>query len=77
MHEKVDERLKKIFGENGYSVNCGEENEQLELDSLQFISIICDIENEFSISVPDEFLSGENIDTYLDILTMTENLLMV
>lgn len=76
MHEKVDERLKEIFEENGYLINYGEENEQLELDSLQFISIICDIENELSVSVPDEFLSGEQINTYLDILKMIENLLM-
>ena len=75
MCRKVDKRLKEIFQKNGYSINCGEENEQLELDSLQFISIMCDIENEFSLSVPDDFLSGKNMDTYSDILTMTEKLL--
>lgn len=75
MYKKTDEQLKQIFRENGYPINKGEEMEQLELDSLQFISIICDIENEFSVAVPDEFLSGENLDVYQDILTMTINLL--
>ena len=70
----MDKRLKTIFKHNGYSVENGEEFAQLQLDSLQFISIMCDIENEFDISIPDEFLSGENLDTYTDIFEMVRKL---
>ena len=74
MYKEQDELMKRIFRENGYIVDSGEEDEQLELDSLQFISIICDIEENFNVSVPDDFLSGEKLNTYNDILQMAVQL---
>jgi acyl carrier protein len=62
--------LKTIFAVNGYQINGKEEDWQLELDSLQFISIICDIENKFDIEIPENFLTGEGLDSYTDILNM-------
>lgn len=68
----MDQRLKTIFGNNGYPIDDGEEDIQLQLDSLQFISIMCDIENEFEVAVPDELLTGEGLDTFRDILNAVQ-----
>ncbi len=72
--KSIDQRIKIIFKHNGYAIEDGEESVQLQLDSLQFISIMCDIENEFDISIPDEVLSGENLGTYTDIFEMVSKL---
>lgn len=74
MVTEQDGKLRTIFAQNGYQVNSGDEDERLELDSLQFISIICDIENVFEITMPDHYLSGEDIDTFTDVLSIVEKL---
>ena len=47
----------------------------LEIDSLQFLSIMCDIESQFDIEIPDEFLVADNLDTYNDVVKMVEDIL--
>lgn len=49
------ERLETILVRYGLSLEQKLENE--ELDSFNFISLIIEIENEFNVSIPDEFLS--------------------
>ena len=68
MNDKIQEKLMNIFKENGYLVDAENEYDQLELDSLQFISILCDIENDFDISIPEEYLSGKDLNTFSDFL---------
>lgn len=74
MNEKIREKLMNIFKENGYLVDAENECVQLELDSLQFISILCDIENDFDISIPDEYLSGNGLNTFWDFLEVVRNI---
>lgn len=74
MNADIKIKLAKIFEQNGYSIFEGSETEQLELDSLQFISILCDIENEFYISIPDNYLSGEGLSTFQDFFELVINL---
>lgn len=50
------EKVREIMKENGIFIFQGEENEELEIDSLRFISIIVQIEEEFGINVADEYL---------------------
>ena len=70
----MEQRLRVIFERNGYPIIEGEENVQLRLDSLQFISIMCDVENEFEVAVPDELLTGKDLDTFNDILEAVREL---
>lgn len=37
----------------------------LKLDSLQFISFICDLEEQFQIEIPEELLYENNIENFL------------
>ena len=44
-------------------------------DSLTYISFIVEIEEEFNISIPDEYLQGDIIETYDDVAEMIQQLL--
>lgn len=60
-NKKIEEMLKQVFLNNGIEISLGEEDEDLELDSLQTIALYVDIENTFEIEIPDEYLSDENL----------------
>ncbi len=60
-NNKIEEMLKQVFLNNGIEISLGEEDEDLELDSLQTIALYVDIENTFEIEIPDEYLSNENL----------------
>lgn len=59
------DRLKKIFLENGIEVSYNLDDELL-FDSLQFISIITDIEDAFNIKINDEDLLYTNFKCFND-----------
>lgn len=67
----IYERLKKVFDNNGvdidnYSIN--------EIESIIYISLIIDIEDEFQIVFEEEFLDVNiirNIDTLIDYIKET------
>ena len=65
----LHEKLKTVFSDNGYVIYDEAVEDQLEIDSLQFLSIMCDIE------IPDEFLVADNLDTYNDVVKMVEDIL--
>ena len=44
-------------------------------DSLTYISFIVEIEEEFNISIPDEYLQADIIETYEDVAEMIQQLL--
>lgn len=52
------EKLAKIFRESGIALNLENPDEALELDSLHYISIICEIENEFDAEISNEVISA-------------------
>lgn len=60
-NKKIEGMLKQVFLNNGIEISLGEEDEDLELDSLQTIALYVDIENTFEIEIPDEYLSNENL----------------
>ena len=57
--------LLNIFIENGVQIFDFEEDKYIELslESIQFISILVEIENHFSIMIPDEYLLFERLPT--------------
>lgn len=66
-------KLIELLKENGVYVDG--EDEALELDSLTYVTVIVDIENEFGISYPEQFMIeeinitlGELEDTILECL---------
>lgn len=76
-NQEIVTQLKTLFENVG--VNIFEEHisqgEQLGIDSLQFVTVICDIENTFKIIVPDEYLSFEKLRTFNDYLDMIKVLI--
>lgn len=44
------------------------------MDSLGFVSLIVEIENEFGISIPDEFLEAGKVVLFSDLVEMIEML---
>lgn len=68
--EAIQMRLIKVFNEAGIFLNSENYHEPLQLDSLHYISIICEIENEFDIEIPDEILSENILSTFQDFLNL-------
>lgn len=71
----MEERLLQIFKENGFDIQPNEYNDVLEMDSIQFISIIVAIETEFDLEIPDEILSMEGLRSFQEFLVLVQELL--
>ena len=69
----VKKRLEKVFNENGLTIDL--DNQILELDSLQIISLFVSIEDEFNMEIPDEFLTREVLSSFNDFYEMLLNIL--
>lgn len=60
--DKVKSTIIKLLENNGIIIESGEEDLDLRnysIDSILFISFIVDVENEFAIAIPDEYLTIE------------------
>ena len=57
---EIQERLEAILNQYGLSMYSEEKKDGL--DSFSFISMIVEIENEFDISIPDDFLTISSFD---------------
>ena len=60
--DKVKTTIIKLLENNGIIIESGEEDLDLRnysIDSILFISFIIDVENEFAIAIPDEYLTIE------------------
>lgn len=64
--ESVRERLIKIFDDNGMIILEEDIELPLEIDSIQFISIVVQIEDEFNVTIPDDYLVSSVLLTFLD-----------
>lgn len=63
MNTQLQNRIIKILEENGIYVS-EDWDEELEFDSITFISTIVCLEEEFNIEMPDDFLLFENFKTF-------------
>lgn len=72
--KEIKDKLIQIFNESGVELNLENLNENLELDSLHYISIICEIENIFDIEVPDDVLGEKPLLSFNDFFELVFNL---
>lgn len=63
---EFEEKLRRVFAENGLVIPVGEEDTQLELDSLRLIALIVEVENTFDVEVPDEYLAQGILSSFRD-----------
>lgn len=71
-------RLEKCLNNIGVFVQEDEENvllADLIDDSLMFVTMIIEIEQEFGIEVPDEYLLPERLQSLHDLETLVEELM--
>lgn len=71
----IEKSLFDIFEQKGIFLSEAEKNCELEMDSLQFISIIVDIEKAFSITVDDYDLAFDKFNTFNRFLEHVEVLI--
>ena len=60
--DKIRKAILKLLENNGIVIESDEGDLDLRnysIDSIMFISFIVDLENEFSIAIPDEYLTIE------------------
>ena len=64
------ETMRKILKENWIIVFQGEEDEVLDIDSLRFISVIVQIEEEFGVTIDNKYLGIEykTLNDYVNLL---------
>jgi len=58
--QQIAEKLKHVLENCGMMFYDNELDELTDIDSLQFITIICEIEETFSIELHDDILKFEN-----------------
>lgn len=63
MNTQLQNRIINVLEENGIYVS-EDWDEELEFDSITFISTIVCLEEEFNIEMPDDFLLFENFKTF-------------
>ena len=71
----VEEKLINLFEDKGIYLSEQEKNDPLELDSIQFISIIVDIEQVYCIKIDDDYLMSDNFKTFNDYLLIVQTVL--
>ena len=70
--------LSRLFAESGVDTDILEYVDlvdDLGMDSINFISLIIELEAEFDIQIPDEWLQMDTFQTYTQIYTAVEALL--
>ena len=72
----MDNVLKTIFEDNGVIIITGEEDLELEIDSIQFLSVIVDIEETFKIEIPDDLLIADQLLSFNDFYSLVQDLLI-
>lgn len=68
----VKKALINIFEENGIFLNEDDCDTELQLDSIQFVNLIVQIEETFTITVNEEYMLQERLPTFHAVLDMVE-----
>ena len=61
--EEIQSKIIKVFNEIGITLLKGEEDVPIEIDSIQYVSLIVSIEDSFDIIIDDEDLMMPDIIT--------------
>lgn len=64
----VEDKVKDIFQKLGIVVETSED--EIILDSLQFINIVVSIEDEFSIVIEEKYLSMKHLKSFSDYINL-------
>lgn len=72
MKETIKEQLLQILDNNGVVILQEEEHLPLQMDSIQFISIVVQVEEEFGIEIPDECLTVDVLNTFDDFVSLID-----
>lgn len=72
---EIDERILRVLSENGVDVSLNDWEEELDLDSIQFVSIIVELETEFLIEIPDKYLAVSELPTVSHFKKLIEKLI--
>lgn len=77
---EVTLKMCKVLNDLGYHITCEEAQasdidlRDFIMDSLEFVSLIVEIENVFSVDLPDEFLDFEVLASLWGMITAIEAL---
>ncbi len=71
MNQQLITKLREIFENNGVTIYEENLEHEIDYDSLQFVSILADLEAEFNFEFPEEVFSGEGLNTPLDFYSIT------
>lgn len=66
----MEERLLNVFGACGVFVHEDEKDTLLELDSIQYVSILVMIEEEFELIIPEEYMAEFELSSFNEFLRM-------
>ena len=70
MKEEITNRLVSIFNEVGIYVTEADYDEILDIDSLQFVTIIIRLEEEFMIRISSDLEDFSDLKSFNDILNL-------
>lgn len=73
--QPIEGRVKDILLNSGCLSILNNESETLSFDSIEFVNLIVELEQEFSICIPDEYLAPEAFSTYKAICNIVANLI--
>ncbi|SHJ36973.1 acyl carrier protein [Lutispora thermophila] len=76
MNNEIKVKLYKIIEENGIYFDYKNLDEIIEFDSLQFVSLLLSIEEEFNIEINDELLDYEKMNTVSKLTQLVEDLII-
>ena len=68
--DSIRKRVIKVLNDNGVSIIPELDDEKILLDSIEFISVIVGLEEEFNIAIPEEFLTFEALQTIEQFVNM-------
>lgn len=66
--------LIKIFNDSGIEFDVNNYDFPIELDSLHYISIICEMEIAFDVEIPNEVLTNNKLSTFNDFLKLIQDI---
>lgn len=69
-----EESLTELFKSFGLYLDNDEYEDDLDIDSVTFISLIVAVEDKFNISIPDESLSFESLGSFFKLLNCVNSL---
>ncbi len=71
----MEEKLLQIFSELGLYIDDTEYNEELDIDSITFITLVARVEDDFKIRIPDDKFSYEQLSSFRKFMIVINEIL--